>query len=187
MAAIEILSRIAERMLKGIMIHSQFADYYGFLGLEGYQKCHTYRYFDESKSYRDLSDFCLKHCNKILTEPSFDNPRIIPEDWKQYYRQQVNSEVRLSAIKVGIDKWIEWELETKKLYEQCYNSLISENEISIAFEIEKLIKEVSIELINAEQEKIELEIINYDMPSILQEQKELCKLYNKKLKEIKLC
>ena len=95
MVSTEVLGQVAARMLKGIMTHSQLADYYGFLGLEGYQKCHTYRYYDESKSYRNISDYCLSHCNKILTEPSFDNPKIIPADWGQYYRQQVTPEIRV--------------------------------------------------------------------------------------------
>ena len=187
MATTEVLGQVASRMLKGIMIHSQLADYYGFLGLKGYQRCHTYRYFDESKSYRNISDYCLSHCNKIITEPSFDNPKIIPADWGQYYRQQVTPEIRKNSIKIGFDKWVDWEVETKKTYEQYYMSLLNSNEIATAIEIQKLIEDVTYELTIAVQDKLELEAIDYDITTIIQEQDSIYKKYNKMLKDVELC
>ena len=43
----EMFSHIADNMIKGLMVHSQLVDYFGFLGFEGYQKCHLYHYFDD--------------------------------------------------------------------------------------------------------------------------------------------
>ena len=40
----EIYAQIAEHMIKGMMIHEQLANYYDFLGLKGYKRCHEYHY-----------------------------------------------------------------------------------------------------------------------------------------------
>ena len=187
MTIVDIFSQIAQRMVEGLMTHSQLADYFGFIGLEGYQKCHVYRYFDENNNYKKIADYYLKHYNKLLVDMPFNNPNVIPNDWFQYSRQQVNDTIRINALQAGIDKWINWEKGTKRFYEQHYQELLQLNEIAAAIELSKYIEDVDKELAEAEQEKIKLEAINYNISDVMLEQKEIYKQYNKKLKEIKLC
>ena len=80
MTTADIFSQVAQRMIEGLMTHSQLADYFGFLGLEGYQKCHVYHYFDENKNYKCVANYYLKHYNKLLLDMPFKNPNVIPED-----------------------------------------------------------------------------------------------------------
>jgi hypothetical protein len=76
----EVFSGIGQRMVEGLMTHSQLADYFGFLGLEGYQQCHLYHYFDENCNYKKISNYYLKHYNKLLIDMPFKNPNVIPAD-----------------------------------------------------------------------------------------------------------
>lgn len=180
----EIFSALGEHMIEGLMVHSQLSDYFGFIGLDGYQECHKYHYFEENSNYKKLGNYYLHHYNKIITETPFKNPSVVPESWYQYTRHDVNSTTRKNAIQVGITKWVEWEQETKKLYEQLYQELINLNEIASAKEVCKYIEDVDKELAKACQKHIELAAIDFNIEDIIQEQEDYKKKYKKKLKEI---
>lgn len=182
----EIFSQLAAHMIKGLMIHSQMSDYFGFLGLKGYQECHKYHYFEENANYRAINKYYLYHYNKLIPETRIDNPNIIPDSWYRYTRQDVNSTTRKNAIENGFNEWINWEKDTKKLYEQMYNELLSIGEVCAAYQIGKCIDDVDNELAYAEQKVLELKSIDYDIGIIIEEQKQVEKECKKKLKEIEL-
>lgn len=183
----EIFSQVSDRMIVGLMTHSQLADYFGFLGFEGYQLCHLYHFFEENCNYKKIAKYYLKHYSKILIERPFQNPNIIPKDWWQYTREQVGNDVRKNAVQAGFDKWVNWEKDTKKFYEMQYQNLVKENEISGAEELAKYITDVDYELAEAEQERIELMGMSYSVLDIMMQQKEIKRRYKKKMKEIELC
>lgn len=180
----EIFSKLGEHMIEGLMVHSQLSDYFCFLGLDGYQLCHKYHYFEENSNYKKLGNYYLHHYNKIIIEQPFKNPSMIPENWYQFTRQDVNVPTRKVAIQKAFEKWIEWERDTKNLYEMLYQELISLDAISAALEINKYIKDVDDELSEACQKHLELTAIDYNVSDIIQEQNEYKKKYKKKLKEI---
>ena len=182
----EIFSQLGAHMIEGLMTHSQLSDYFGFLGLEGYQMCHKYHYFEENSNYRKLSNYYLQHYDKLIKDLPFKNPSLIPDSWYQYTRHDVNIPTRKSAIQVGFEKWVNWESSTKKLYENFYQELVRLNEISAAEELTKYIKDVDDELAKAYQKHLELVAMDYDIVQIIAEQENKKKEYKKKLKEIKL-
>ena len=181
----EVFSQATGHMTEGLMVHIQMAHYYQFLGLKGYSQCHLYHFLEENCNYVKLSDYYIKHYNKIPIEKAFSNPNVIPNDWYSYTRQNVNDSVRKASIEAGFKKWIDWEKNTKVLYEQYYNELIALNEIASAKEISKYIKDVFNELAEAQQKELELKAIGYNISDIMMEQDELCKKYKCKIKEIK--
>lgn len=182
----EIFSELGAHMIEGLMTHSQLSDYFGFLGLEGYQMCHKYHYFEENSNYKKLCNYYLHHFDKLIIDKPFKNPSIIPTSWYQYTRHDVNVPTRKSAIQVGFEKWVKWEKDTKKLYESWYKELVNLNEISAAEELAKYIKDVDDELAEANQKHLDLVAIDYDISDIVMEQDDLKKRYNKKMKEMKL-
>jgi hypothetical protein len=179
-----IFSELAAHMIEGLMVHSQMSDYYGFLGLKGYQECHKYHYFEENINFRKLSAYYLHHYNKIIPEIPFENPSVIPESWYKYNRQDVNASTRKNAIQTGMEKWISWEKETKELYQRMYKELIALNEIAGAEELAKYITDVDKELSAAAQKELELKAIDYDICLIIDKQEEKYKKYKHKLKEL---
>ena len=183
----EIFSQIAAHMVEGLMMHSQMSDYFGFLGLKGYQECHKYHYFEENCNYRKISNYYLCHYNKLILEGSAKNPNIIPESWYKYTRQDVNTPTRKSSIQTGFEKWIKWERDTKKLYEKFYQELMILNEVASAIELKKYIVDVDYELAEAIQKELELKAIDYDMSLIVDLQKEKYEEYADKIKEVNLC
>jgi len=76
----DVFTQVAQRMVEGLMTHSQLADYFGFLGLDGYQECHTYHYFEENCNYKKIGRYYIEHFNKLLKDNPVKNPAIVPDD-----------------------------------------------------------------------------------------------------------
>lgn len=181
----EIFKQVAKHMIEGLMVHTQMSDYFNFLGLEGYQKCHEYHFYAESKNFRKISDYYMKHYNKFITDEHPANPKIIPEDWYKYSRTDVDAATRKSGIQAGFEKWVSWEKGTKRLYEQFCKELMAINEIAASLELKKYIKDVDEELAKATQKYLELNAISFNISEIMTEQKSLYEKYKKKICELK--
>jgi len=64
-------------------------------------------------------------------------------------------------------KWVNWEKETKKLYEEMYLELTNLREIAAAMYIKKYLCDVDDELECAEKEFIKFETLGYDIGTLV--------------------
>ena len=167
----EIFSELAAHMIKGMMIHEQLANYYDFLGLKGYKRCHEYHFLHESCMFRKLNRYYINHYNKLIPEKKVDDPQVIPNTWYRYTRQEVDSGTKKNAVKTGLERWVAWERETKELYQSMYQEVVNNGSIAAALFIECLIKDVDCELKKAERYHLNKLATNYDMIDIIEEQK----------------
>ena len=62
----EIFKEVSKHMIEGLMFHEQLSEYYLFLGLDGYSKCHDYHYLCESKAFSKLNKMFVTLFNKLL-------------------------------------------------------------------------------------------------------------------------
>lgn len=182
----EIYSKLASHMIQGLMTHEQLANYYDFLGLKGYKRCHEYHYLDETCNYRKLCRYFINHHSKLIPESDVDNPEIIPSNWYRYERQDVDNGTKVNAIKNGITLWVNWEKETKKLYEEMYEELININEVASAMNLKMFICGVDEELKCAERKFLDLKAIDYSLEVIIPAQHEIHEKYKKKMKELEV-
>ena len=166
----EVFINISSHMCEGVQFHKQMADYYSFLGLSGYATCHEYHFLQESRSYYELCKYYICHMNRLLPNKMIENNDVIPSSWYRYKRHDVDANTVRTSVRQGLERWVEWESETKKLYEQMYNELLQINEIEIANEINKLIEDVSEELRKAESYQLNKKSADYDMVYIIEEQ-----------------
>lgn len=180
----EIYSKIASHMIKGMMVHEQLANYYDFLGLKGYKRCHEYHFLCETLSYRSVCRYFINHHDMLIPEERIEDPDIIPESWYNHSRGDVDTSTKKSAVKSGLTKWVEWERETKKLYEQMYKELMELNEVASACKVKHLIMDVDCELKKAERYWLNKEATGYDLVSIIEEQKSKHKKYEKKMRKL---
>lgn len=182
----EIFSQISNHMVQGIMFHAQMSDYYNFIGLKGFAKCHEYHFVCENYGFRKLSHYYLNNYDKIIQDLPTENPKTIPSSWYKYTKRDVDASTRKSAVQTGVESWVNWEQKTKNFYEKMYKELVALGETSSAAEIEKYISDVNEELIKAKQKHIELRSIDYDIITIMSMQDEKYKKYKSKIKEIEL-
>lgn len=179
----EIYSKLSEHMIQGMMFHDQMSNYYDFLGLQGYKRCHEYHFLAETLNYRSLCRYFINHHNMLIPETRFDNTSVIPEGWYSHVRGDVDVATKKNAVKTGLTKWVEWERETKRLYQQMYQELMNIGEVASACKIKCFIADVDCELKKAERYWLNKEAIEYNMESIISEQKSKHRKYKEKMKK----
>lgn len=184
MTSEEVFSQIGQHMIEGLMVHSQLADYFAFLGFKGFQKCHEYHFFEESWNYKKIASYYMNHYHRILLERRFNNPDIIPEDWYKYSRDAVSIDTKKIGIQAGFERWINWEQKTKQFYQQMYQELMNIGEFAGAIELAKYIVDVDNELADAEMQNLEYSAMDYSLTDITLEQDKMKKEYSKKMKGI---
>lgn len=182
----EIYAELSAHMIKGLMAHEQLANYYDFLGLKGYKRCHEYHYLDETCNYRRLCRYFINHHNKLIPYKDVEDPKVIPQSWYRYTRQEVDNNTKMNAVKNGISVWVDWEKETKHLYEQMYKELIDLGEVASAMEIKKFLCCVDEELKYAERKQLDLKAIDYSLEIIVPCQKDIHEKYKAKMKELEV-
>lgn len=182
----EIFTKLKTHMLEGMVFHDQLSRYYDFLNLKGYKRCHEYHYFEETIGYRKLCRYFMNHYHMFIPYEDMTDPHVIPDAWHRYTRPEVDSNTKRQAVKNGVEHWVKWERETKKLYQEMYKELMNIDEVAAAEKILCYIKDVDCELKHAERKHIDLEAINYDLPTIVIEQHELHEKYRKKLESLSL-
>lgn len=184
----ELCKLIAQKLLQGCMNHEQFANYYDFLGLEGYKLCHEYHYFEQMCAYRQFISYYIKHYNKLIptsTNESLLSFTIIPNNWYDYLRDDMDINTRRNAVKSGIEKYVHWEEQVKNFLEDMYTQTMSQRHVAMSFKIKQLIQSVEKEIEKAKQTYLELKAIDYDLSVIIEKQQGLAKKYRKKLEQIK--
>ena len=180
----EIFAEVSAHMVKGMMVHESMANYYDFLGLCGYKRCHEYHYLKETLAHRALNRYFINHHNKLVPYRKIDDPEIIPETWYGRVRQDADANTKKNGVRNGLAKWVDWEKDTKKLYEQMYKELMDIGEVASAMKFKELICDVDHELKNAERYQLNKEATNYDINGIIAEQRKKHNKYEKMMKEM---
>lgn len=169
----EIFSKLVSHIVKGLMIHTQLAEYFAFLGLRGFQYEQEHHYIEESKSYRKIFEYYISQFNKLIDESKVDNPNLIPKNWYSVTRFDVDTVTKRKSIKNGFEEWKKWEIETKELYESFTREVSINNDIPSRLLLEELIEDVNHEIITINKRILELEDVEYDLVYINDLQKEL--------------
>ncbi len=178
----EIFTKLAAHMVEGMMIHDTLSKGYDFLGLYGFSKCHEYHHIEETKGYECLLHYYSTRYHKLLEIKNIPEPEIIPANWYKYTTMAVDVATKRQAVKTMMEKWVEWERNTKKLYQDMYKELFELGEIAAANKINCFICDVDEELKHAEKKFIKLETLGYDIGTIVNWQQPMYKKYKKKLK-----
>lgn len=175
----EIFAKLAQHMEEGIDFHKSLSQAYDFLGLCGFAKCHSYHWISETKEYECLLRYYSTYYHKLLNIIPITNSDIIPAAWYKYNTAEVDSNTKRQATQSMMRKWVEWERETKKLYQEMYKELYDIGEIAAAEKIKYYICAVDEELKHAEKKFIKLETIDYNINTIISWQQSMYKKYKK--------
>lgn len=184
MTAIEIFNQINERQLKALMFHNQMADYFDFLGLNGFKRMHEYQYFAENVAMRGVHRYVLNHTNQLLTTSTIVPDRVIPASWLNYCRFDVDTSTRKSAVKESFQKYYDWEYATLHFYEQKFKELSELGCIAHTNKVMELIKDVDLELKHISRCIIKYKAVDWDMTLIETEQDCIHEYYREKTKEL---
>ena len=81
---------------------------------------------------------------------------------------------------MGIQTWVAWETETKKLYEEMYKELIGLDQFALAMFVGECVCNVDKELTKAKQKHLELKATGYDIGHIISCQSKMYHKYKNK-------
>lgn len=163
----DTFAQIANHMREGIDFHDQVSRCYDFMGIRRFARDHSKHFMEESESYRSLLHYYSTHYHKLLKIEVYNAPNLIPESWYKYDTFAVDMKTKANYIQDLTRRWIDWERQTQRLYQDAYLALLEEKDVAGANYVNKLVKEVTKELTEAEQLLIDLESIGYDMPTII--------------------
>jgi NADH:ubiquinone oxidoreductase subunit len=184
MTVSEVFSIISAHQVEGMMLHNDMADYYDFLGLMGFKRMHEYHFLEETASLRGTHRYYINHYNMLVEEKQVKSTSHIPDAWVGYTRQSVDQAAKKNAVQSCMEKWVEWERSTKKLYEEMYCALCDAGEIASAMKVKELICDVDCELKCADRLHIELKSVGYDLSYIFFMQDTMHEEYREKSKKI---
>lgn len=180
----EIFYEIANHMLEGVMTHQQLANYYDFLGLGGYKRCHEYHFLDETCSYRKVQKYYISHYNKLIPERSREFPNIIPTTWYGVLRGDIDPATRSAAVRTAIEIWVKWQRDTIDFYEDKHRELLNMGEVAAAHFVEDLLLHTTEELKKAEKYWLWEKAIEYDIKEIFAQQDNESAKYDSYIQEI---
>lgn len=152
----EIFARISAHQVEGMMLHSDMADYFAFLGAEKMAQLHAERFCKEAKAMQKTHEYFITRYGEILRSEAVETHSRIPAAWSNVRRSEVESEARYKAIREGVQMWRAWENKTKDLYQKAYMEMQEAGEIASAMWLSKMICDADEEAVNAESILIQM-------------------------------
>lgn len=178
----DVFAEINARQIAALMMHDQMADYFDFLGLNGYKRLHLYQYFTESKERRDVAHYYINHHGKLIQDRFEGNVQMIPESWRSANRMSVGRSTKQKAVEDGFSVYLGWEQATKDVYQKYATALREQGYVADAIFVDRLVEDVDNELERLERIITDLITSGYDPVYILESQKELHDKYKKKMR-----
>lgn len=179
----EIYGIINARQVTALMFHSEMADMFGFLGLEGFKCMHEHQFLEESAGHRATKSYYLAHHDKILSDDEVKGIDVVPDEWLRYTRMDVTPSIRRQSIEKAMDEYLRWESDTKEIYSHCAAYLLEWHKIDDFNKVKHLVKCVSKELTKLKELCLKLRASDYSLDFIASIQDDLyCEYHCKPVK-----
>ena len=176
MSAVDVYGQIADRLVGGMMFHDDHATLMEFLGYQGLKRVHESGYLSDSADLRRVQRYCVSHLGQIA--PRGGQKRVpVLDPLMGMRRGDIDDDTRLNKLRSSMDAWVDWETETKKVYERAWESLMRTNDTSAMRLVEHLIANVDDELSMAVELRLGLQASGWDMPYAMDIQPALEKEY----------
>lgn len=180
----EIFSRIANAYLNGIMFHTQMVQYFDFLNLHGYKRMHEYHRKCESKCSCKLHGYYTNRYQKLLPETGEYAKSAIPKEWYNHERIELSASDIKSGVKVGFQKWVEWEKSVCAILNEAVKDLGELGDYAAAYEIDMRLCDTEDELKRAERMLLALKSVDFSIDFIQEQQSKLHKKYKKNAEKV---
>lgn len=181
MGITEILGKLADRQVGGLMIHEGMSDLFDLLNLHGYKRWNEYRFLTEGVNMRLTKRFCISITDKLADTNDITDPKGLPKSFLGKSRKDITN--KLDIVRGAFEKLSDWEAGTLKLLNDLYVSSQQVKAGEVAQFIMGNIKHVSQELkyINRELQTLR-DVSNLDV--IIDKQNYMHDEYKNKIKDI---
>lgn len=176
----QVYSTIDEHMCKAISFHEQLADYFCFLGLQGFKRMLEYQYMKECADKRTLHKRYIDYHHKLIPVKQVQYPVLIPSDWMRYKTTDIDDSVVPKFVRSAIEQYKSWEEKTKELYEEQCDILKGAGMVTDEEYVKGLIADVDKELKKVHRMYERMKGTGYDVTMIHGMQDKYHEKYKKK-------
>lgn len=176
----QIYNEIDERMCMALAFHEQLADYFCFLGLQGFKRMAEYQYMKECAEKRKLHKRYIDMHNKVLPVSNCQKPVLIPREWSKHTTHDIDDSVIPKYTRTALKQYYEWEKETKELYQELCDKLMSLNMVADYEFLKELVLDVEKECKKVMRMYESLNGTGYDVNAIHSMQDKYHEKYKKK-------
>lgn len=180
MSCREIFSCILTRQVYALMFHDQMANYFDFLGLNGFKRMHEYQYISESIGFRKLQRYYINRYNELVQPHEVSDPEAIPSEWMNHNRKDVTPQIKKRSVKEAFEEYREWEKETEDHLCMYANALCERGKLMDYSYVMGMVEDVCCELNRIDRMMLKLSGVDYSMEYIEEIQGELHEKYKKK-------
>lgn len=148
MAAMDVLGTVCDRLVEGMMFHSDRADLCRFMGFERLVKLHEDGFADDSGSFRKVRRLCVERLDTFPSQGRQERGRSL-DKWKGRQRSSVTTEERHDALVEVMADWVEWEDGTADTFRTAARRLWDMGETALAKKVNGLADSTESELAEA--------------------------------------
>lgn len=179
----QVYCAINEHMCKAISFHEQLADYFCFLGLQGFKRMLEYQYMNECATKRKLHKRYIDTHHKLIPVKQVELPMFIPSDWNRYTTKDINDSVIPKFVRSALSEYYDWEEKTKRIYEEQCTMLMDANMVADYEFVKELIVDVEKEIKKIHRMMENLNGTGYDVNMVHGMQDKYHEKYKKKYQD----
>lgn len=152
------------------MTHTQLTELFNFIDLETDAKRQKDQLHEETDGLLKLEKYAAQHHHMLITSDDPPQVDILNLSMLKQPNDKLSPDDKVYLIQYAMKEWIEWEKESKIIYEDAYRSLIEISEIAAADFVLRYVRNVDKELRDAELLYRVRDAIDWDLPTIYDNQ-----------------
>lgn len=152
------------------MTHTQLTELFNFIDLETDAKRQKNQLHEETDGLLKLEKYAAQHHHVLITSDDPPQVDILNLSMLKQPNDKLSPDDKVYLIQYAMKEWIEWEKESKIIYEDAYRSLVEISEIAAADFVLRYVKNVDKELRDAELLYRVRDAIDWDLPTIYDNQ-----------------
>lgn len=168
-----IFTKLANRMVGAMMVHTQLTELFNFIDLKSDAKRQKKQLHEETDGLLKLEKYAAQHHHILTTSNNPPQVDILNLSMLKQQNDELSPDNKIYLIQYAIKEWIEWERESKIIYEDAYRNLVDMSEIAAADFVLQYVRDVDKELRDAELLYRVRDAIDWDLATIYDEQARL--------------
>lgn len=162
-------------MVGAMMVHTQLTELFNFIDLKSDTKRQKKQLHEETDGLLKLEEYASQHHHILITSNNPPQVDILNLSMLKQQNDELSPDNKIYLIQYAIKEWIEWERESKIIYEDAYRNLVDMSEIAAADFVLQYVRDVDKELRDAELLYRVRDAIDWDLATIYDQQARLSK------------
>lgn len=167
MAAHDVMGAVCDRLVGGLMFHSEHADLCRYAGVVWLAELHEEGFWHDTKCMREVKRACVRNLGVPVPEGRQDRSHAL-DAYRGTKRWDLKPDVTKSIVCDAMHAWVDWEAGTVTVLANATARLESSGELLLADMVRKVAKDTRRELAEARDLMCEMESTCWDMSHIQQ-------------------